>query len=141
MSLPLVALAALLSSPSPVAEDVRIDIGRADWTQFQQLDPQPRGLPLGEMLVRMERILRNRECAMPGQNVRRFDVTVPWLIQVEPDGTLSRVMIADVGCRPLETYVADLIVNLARRGDIRPPAAAEQRVYASDFNFNLDNAR
>jgi hypothetical protein len=141
MSFALVALAAMLSTPTPVAADVQIDIGRADWTHFPQLHPEPRDLPLGEMLVRMERILRNRECTLPGQTVRRFDVTVPWLIQVEPDGRVSRVVIADVGCRPLETYVADLIVNLAHRGDIRAPAAPEQRVYASDFNFNLDNSR
>jgi hypothetical protein len=139
MKLALIALAAFLSTPTPtpVADDIRIDVGRANWSEFPQLVPEPRGLPMGEMLVRMERMLRDRECVLAGQRHTRFDVTVPWLVQVEPDGRLSRVVIADMGCRALEIYVADLIINLAARGDIRPPAAPEQRVYASDFNFNL----
>ena len=143
MKLALLALAAFLSTPTPtpVADDIRIDVGRANWSEFPQLVPEPRDLPMGEMLVRMERMLRSRECVLAGQRYTRFDVTVPWLVQVEPDGRLSRLVIADMGCRALEVYVADLIINLARRGDIRPPAAPEQRVYASDFNFNLTTSR
>lgn len=143
MKLALAALAALLSTPAPtpVAADIRIDVGTTNWSQFPQLVPEPRDLPTGEMLVRMERMLRDRECVMQGQSPRRFDITVPWLVQVEPDGRLSRLVIADTGCRALEVYVADLIINLAARGDIRPPAAPERRVYASDFNFNLITSR
>ena len=143
MKLALAALAALLSTPTPtpVADDIRIDVGTTNWSEFPQLTPEPRDLPIGEMLVRMERMLRDRECVMRGQSPRRFDITVPWLVQVEPDGRLSRLVIADTGCRALEVYVADLIINLAARGDIRPPAAPEQRIYASDFNFNLTTTR
>ena len=145
MKLALLALTALLAAPAaastPVqprmADDVRIDIGRIDWMQFPLLTPEPRNLPMGAMLDRVETLLRERECVMRGQDYRRFDITVPWVVQVEPDGRVSRLVIADVGCRPLETFVAELVKTLANRGDIRPPAAPETVWYGSEFNFNL----
>jgi hypothetical protein len=145
MKLALLALYALVSTPTAttvsVPADVQIDVGQAQWATFPDLRPAPRNLPTGAMLTRVESILKDRECEMRGQSHRRFDITVPWLVQVEPDGRLSRLVVADMGCRPLEVYVATLIVALAQRGDIRPPAAREQRLYASEFNFNLTTIR
>jgi hypothetical protein len=143
----LLALSVLLSTPSPaptavsVPANVQIDVGQAQWATFPDLRPAPRNLPTGAMLTRVESILKNDECEMRGQSHRRFDITVPWLVQVEPDGRLSRLVVADMGCRPLEVYVATLVVALAQRGDIRPAAAAESRIYASEFNFNLTTIR
>ncbi|HYJ30267.1 MAG TPA: hypothetical protein VEW25_08005 [Allosphingosinicella sp.] len=143
----LLALSALLSTPSPaptavsVSADVQIDVGHAQWASFPDLRPAPRNLPTGAMLTRVESILKDDECEMRGQSHRRFDITVPWLVQVEPDGRLSRLVVADMGCRPLEVYVATLVVALAQRGDIRPATSAEPRIYASEFNFNLTTIR
>ena len=145
MKLALLAFSALLSTPAPttlsVPANVQIDVGQAQWATFPDLRPEPRNLPTGAMLTRVESILRERECEMRGQTWRRFDITVPWLVQVEPDGRLSRLVVADMGCRPLEVYVATLVVALAQRGDIRPAVGREQRIYASEFNFNLTNIR
>lgn len=145
MTFALIALSALLSTPTPtsvsVPADVQIDVGQAQWTTFPELTPEPRNLPTGAMLTRVESILKDRECEMRGQTHRRFDITVPWLVQVEPDGRLSRLVVADMGCRPLEVYVATLVVALAQRGDIRPAPSPEPRIYASDFNFNLTTIR
>ena len=145
MKLALLALSAFVSTPVPttlsVPANVQIDVGQAQWATFPELDPEPRDLPTGAMLTRVESILRGRECEMRGQTWRRFDITVPWLVQVEPDGRLSRLVVADMGCRPLEVYVATLVVALAQRGDIRPAIGSEPRIYASEFNFNLTTIR
>jgi len=145
MKFALIALSALLSTPATtsvtVPANVQIDVGHAPWTSYPDLRPHPRDLPVGAMLTRVESILKERECQMRGQTHRRFDITVPWLVQVEPDGRLSRLVVADMGCRPLEVYVATLVVALAQRGDIRPALDTEPRIYASEFNFNLTTIR
>lgn len=143
MKLALLALSALLSPSTPtvsVPSNVQIDVGRAEWARFPDLRPEPR-VPTGAMLSRVETILKDRECVMPGQNYRRFDITVPWLVQVEPDGRLSRLVVADMGCRPLESMVAELVVLLAQNGNIRARPESEPRIYASEFNFNLTTTR
>lgn len=151
MTRALIALSALLASTAATAstpaaprmtpENVRIEIGRTDWMQFPLLEPSPRNLPMGAMLDEVEKLLRERECTMRGQNYRDFDITVPWAVQVEADGRFTHLLIADVGCRPLETFVADMVMTLANRGDIRPARASEARWYGSEFNFNLTTTR
>jgi hypothetical protein len=150
MTRALIALSALLASTAAAAastpaaprmtrENVRIEIGRTNWMQFPLLEPSPRNLPMGAMLDEVEKLLRERECIMRGQSHRSFDITVPWAVQVEADGRFTHLLIADVGCRPLETFVAEMVMTLANRGDIRPAAAPEARWYGSEFNFNLTN--
>jgi hypothetical protein len=135
-----IALAALLSSASPtpasVTTDVRIDVGNADWNNYQAL-PAPRGLPIAVMVGHVETILRERQCDLEGQSARHFEIRVPWIVQVQPDGRVSRIVVADMDCRPLEAYVANLVVVLAQQGQIRAQPGAEPRWYRSEFEFNL----
>jgi hypothetical protein len=140
MKLALLALSLLASTPGPTA-DIQIDVGNTNWAEYPALQPPPRHLPTGAMLQRVETLLRERECVIQGQTYRRFDITVPWIVQVEPNGQVSRLVVADMGCRPLEVYVATLVVALANRGDIRPTAGSETRWYGSEFNFNLTTIR
>ena len=135
----LLALAALLSSPT-VSEDIAIDGGRPDRNAFPEARLSTSELPVGAMVGRVERMLRERECELPGQRPARFDVTVPWLVQLEANGQVSRLVVADMGCRPLEVYVASLVVDLARQGRL---SGEEGRPgwYGSNFNFTLSTAR
>jgi hypothetical protein len=117
--------------------NIQVDIGRANWSAFPQLQRAERPLNLALMSETLETILRERQCAIAGQTHRRFDVDVPYLVQVRPDGSAARVLVADIGCRPLENYVGSLVTALALEGNFRPTGGAGPRWYASSFNFNL----
>jgi hypothetical protein len=134
----LIALAALLASQSPtratVTTDVQIDVGNADWNGYRRL-PEPRGLPIPVMVSYVETILRERQCEIEGQTARHFEIRVPWIVQVQPDGRVSRIVVADMDCRPLEAYVANLVVALAQQGALRARPGAEPLWYRSDFSF------
>lgn len=136
----MIALAALLLSASPtpatVTTDVRIDVGNADWNVYERL-PEPRGLPVPVMIGHVEAILRERRCVLQGHSARHFEITVPWIVQIQPDGRVSRIVVADMDCEPLEAYVANLVVVLAQQGEIRAERGTEARWYRSDFDFNL----
>ena len=136
MKTALLALVALFSASG----DVQVDVGRADWNSFPALQRADRELPMGAMLSRVEAILRERQCQLPGQSPRRFDITVPYLVLLEPDGSTNRVVVADIGCPALETYVGSIVTALAREGDFRPTGDARARWYASNVNFNLTTA-
>ena len=134
----LIAFAALAATPTaPTSDTVQIYVGRADWSAFPAPRLAPRPLPTGAMINRVERILRDRECVIRGQSARRFDITVPYLVLLEPNGTAARVVVEDLGCRPIEDLVGLIVVELGEHGDFRPTGEQEARWYASDLNFNL----
>ena len=132
MSLTLLALAALASVP-----DVQVDVGRANWGAFPELRRDARELPVAAMVGTVETILRERQCELSGQEASRFNITVPYLVLLEPNGTARRIVVADIGCPALETYVGSLVTALAHEGDFRPTGEGRARWYASNFNFNL----
>jgi hypothetical protein len=132
----LIALASafLAATPLPVG-DVQVDVGRFDAASFPQAAMRERRMPQHAMLTRVEDILRERRCQLPGQNHRRFDIRIPYVVLLEPDGTPTRFVVADIGCQPLEAFVGLVILELARVGDFEATGSNRPAWYASELRF------
>ncbi|HYD36898.1 MAG TPA: hypothetical protein VEA60_04755, partial [Allosphingosinicella sp.] len=105
---------------------VQVDVGRADWDSMPPLKVERR-LPTADMVGQVERILLSGECSLAGQTARRFDITVPYAVLVEPDGGARRVVVAETGCAPLESYVGLVVLTMADAGDFRSSGEAKAR--------------
>jgi hypothetical protein len=130
----LIALAAMAAP----AGQPQIDVGAFNAAEYPQLRRTDRPIPTYRMVRVVEMMLQQRQCRFEGQNSRHFNITVPYLAQVEPDGSVSRVVVANTGCEALESYVGSLAIGLGRLGDLRPSAGSEPQWYASEFNFTFD---
>jgi hypothetical protein len=133
----LIAIASMLLAATPAAPvpTVQVDVGRFDAAAFPRADMRERRMPHHAMLTRVENILRERRCTLQGQNHRRFDIRVPYVVMLTPDGTPTRFVVADIGCQPLESFVGRVILELARVGDFNPTGASEPQWYASELRF------
>jgi len=134
----LIAIAsALLAASSPRAAplDVAVDVGRFDPSGFPAATLRERRMPYDTMMRRVETILRERQCTLAGQTHRRFDISIPYVVKLEPDGTAIRFVVADLGCPQLESFAGQIVLELARAGDFRPTGAAEAEWYASELRF------
>jgi hypothetical protein len=136
MSLLIAAAAA-----AAMANQIPVEAGRANWGDYPAASLAPRQLPTMAMVTQVETMLRDRTCRMRGQRADEFDIDVPYLALVQPDGSLARVVVADMGCPELETLVGEVVLSRAQAGDFRPTGAAEAQWYASNINFNLSSAR
>lgn len=128
--------ALLAAAPTP-AVSPGVDVGRFDPANFPQAALRERRMPHHAMLSRVENILRERQCRLEGQSHRRFDIRVPYVVQLEPDGTPTRFVVADMGCQPLESFVGRVILELARVGDFEPTGASDAKWYASELRFTV----
>ena len=131
----LIAIASALLATSTVAPEV--DVGRFDPAAFPEAELRERRMPVHTMLTRVENILRERQCQLEGQNYRRFDIRVPYVVMLEPDGTPTRFVVRDIGCAPLESFVGRVILELARAGDYAPTGVQEPTWYASELRFTV----
>lgn len=127
----------LLAAAPTQAATPAVVAGKADWASFPALDRTPRPLPTGAMVDRVADMLERNECSLPGQSFRRFDITIPYLALVKPDGSVERVVVADMGCPSLEAYAGSLVLQLAGSGDFRPTGRSAPHWYASKLNFNV----
>jgi hypothetical protein len=132
MSLLLVAAAAAMSPAVPA----NIDVGQANWTNFPRLVTANLAIPNGEMVGRVQRMLRD-ECSFEGQSARRFNIDINYAVALDPQGNATRIIVQDVGCRPLELMVGRIASDIVARGFVRTAAPSETTMYANTINFNL----
>jgi hypothetical protein len=116
---------------------IQVDVGRADWASMPPLKIERR-LPTAAMVGEVERMLRDGKCAMEGQKATKFDITIPYAVLIEPDGGARRVVVAETGCAPLESYVGLVVLRLAEQGDFRSSGQAKARWYSSELNFTQE---
>jgi hypothetical protein len=126
--------ALLLASAGPA---IQVDVGRANWNAMLPLRAEQRDLPTPEMVGRVQEMLSSGECRLAGQTPRRFDLTIPFAVLVEPDGRPQRIVIAESGCAALETYVGRVVLAMAGAGDFKRTGQPSARWFASAVNFNL----
>ena len=120
-----------------VADEPKVDVGRFNPQAFPEAPLRERRMPIDTMLARVESLLREERCAFPGHNVRRFDIRVPYVVKLEPDGRVTEIVVTDMNCAPLEFYVGSIARELARRGDFRPSHSGGARWYVSEARFTV----
>jgi hypothetical protein len=125
---------ALGASPATL----EVDVGRADWKALPPLRMAEMRLPTVEMVTKVESMLAEGQCRLEGQSARRFDITIPYAVLVQPDGNAHRVVVAESGCAELESYVGLVVLELARQGALQPTGEAKPRWYSSELNFNME---
>jgi hypothetical protein len=128
------AVAALLLSPT-IPEN--IDIGRANWATYARLETANLDLPNTDLIDQVQRVLRSGECTMERQTWQRFEFDVNYAVQLDSAGNATRIVVEDIGCRPVELLVGHVAARIVRDGHVRVAAPAQPRYYASRINFNL----
>ena len=128
------AATALLLSPT-IPDN--IDIGRANWSSYQRLEIDRLDLPNTDLIEQVQRLMRDGSCQMEGQEWRRFDFDVNYAVQLDSAGNATRIVVEDIGCRPVELLVGHVAARIVRDGHVRVSPPAAPRYYANRINFNI----
>jgi hypothetical protein len=129
-------LLAALAAQAPQAEP-RIEVAQANWASFERINSRLT-VPTNRMVDEVEQLLRRGECRMPGQRPRDFNITVNYALRLDESNRPERIVVQDIGCRPLETLVGGIVSDMVRHNYFNmPTAAGGTRWYGNSINFNL----
>jgi hypothetical protein len=124
----------LLAASAP--SEIRVDVGRVNVAALPKVETE-RALPTADMVDKVEEILATEKCRLRGQSKERFDIDVPYAVLVQPDGGAGRVVVSEIGCPELETFVGLVVLELARAGDFAALGQSKARWFGGSLNFNL----
>ena len=130
------AVAALAVLASPAAAQT-VDVGRANWSAMPSLNVTDADLPMDVLVTAVEDILKTKQCKLEGQSYQQFDITVPYAVLLEPDGTTSRVVVGEVNCAPIETLVGRIALERSNLGHYQPTGLSRARWHADKISFVL----
>ena len=126
-------LAALACAAPANAQSVEVASG--DWYNIPRLESAQRTRISTKSVDRVVNIVKSGTCALPGQSKDRIDMAVPFLIQFEPDGDPTRIVIARMNCPELESLMGGVVLNLARAGEFKPTGENQTGWYRSELSF------
>ncbi|TFI57665.1 hypothetical protein E2493_14175 [Sphingomonas parva] len=131
--------------PFPLDRKLRdgevLQVGSANWEKMPDLKVNMKYVPYTQLVAIAEEIFRTKQCTLPGQTAKAFDLTVPYAALVEPNGKTQRVLVSGVGCTPIETLVGMTVLSLSERGDIRSTGEAKARWFDGTLNLTLKGGR
>lgn len=82
-------------------------------------------------------MMQRGDCRFEGQSARRFSIDISYGVQLDSAGNATRIVVEDIGCRPLELMVGRIAADIVARGFVRTPPPAQPTIYARRINFNL----
>jgi hypothetical protein len=115
---------------------VPIHVGQFDPAAFPSAEKIARHMPQAELNRRVENILGSRQCLISGQNKSRFDIVVPYAVQMDVSGAATKVVVKEMGCVPVERLVGEVAVELSKAGDFRSKHEDGTRWYVSEVYFS-----
>ena len=128
--------AALLATPALIPEQIEV-ASNASWDAYPRLRTEELAIPSGDMVRRVQLMLQQNECDFDGQSARRFSININYAVMLDPQGNASRIIVQDVGCRPLELYVGRIAADILRSGYVRVSPPERASWYGNRINFNL----
>ena len=114
-----------------------IETGMAKWDKLPALKARNGHLPYSQLVESVEKILRRKECQLPGQSAKAFDIEVPYAVLMGADGKVQRVLVSQMNCPALESLVGFTVLARAERGDFTGTGNAQPRWYGDKINFSL----
>ena len=135
MSLTLLMMALQTAQPAPPTEPT-IEVGRATWNGFERLNSRL-SLPTVRMIDMVQDILRSRQCPSISQPVNEFNITLNYAVHFDAANRAQRIVVEEIGCRPLELLVAGTVRDIIRHRFVDVPNTGTARWYGNSINFNL----
>lgn len=135
MSLTLLIIALQAAQPATPVEPT-IEVGRATWEGFERLNSRL-SLPTESMIAAVQDILRSRQCPSIAQPINDFDITVNFAVRFDAANQPLRIVVQEMGCRPLENLVAGAVRDIIHHQYVDVPNTGTARWYGNSINFNL----
>ena len=123
----------LLGAAPASAQTVETALG--DWAGVPMAAVRGEKRISSAAIDRMEKIAASGECSVPGLAVRRTDLTMPFLLKFN-EGAVERVVIKRLNCKPLESLMGAVVLQMTLSGDFKATGENELGWYRGEVSIS-----
>lgn len=129
----ILAATALMFGASQLAATT-VEVGEGDWSNIPEMRQMVDSIDSNTVAAIHEMIERG-ECKIEGQRAGDLDMTVPFLIQVNAQGGIDRLILEKFGCEKAEGVLAGALLKLIERGGFKPRGGMQEGWFRSHVSF------
>ena len=126
---------ALLLAPVPAASATRVEVADGNWSFLPLMKQRGSDHLNNDALARIDEIVHDRSCTLPGQWGKNYDVTVSFAAHFSPDGTLNRLVMERLNCPEVEGLIGGVLLEMIKAGEYRPTGENDQGWYRGELSF------
>lgn len=125
----LIFLAAAAANPS-------VSVGTMSWMTLPSIPISAGRLDGTGGRAGLLNILKKKQCDLPGVTRDNFNNLEVWYaMQIAPDGQVTKIVVEPKNCRPLESLVGAMALQLVKTNKINAPLGEHPGWYASRIRF------
>lgn len=113
----------------------QVSTGVTDWEKLPQVKLGSDDVDYNRLVRWATQELQNPACRGKGMRPNRFDIEEPYAVLLEPNGTVSRIVVREMGCPGLNTVIGSTLVDMAKRGKFRPSGESQALWYGGRLSF------
>ena len=125
---------AFLALAGPAAAQ-RVDVAEGDWSDLPTMRLTDMTTISPDVVVKVQELVTNGECALAGASKRRIDMTVPFLVRFSPSGAVEHVVLRKLGCAKAEGVLAGALLGMLKAGTFKPTGENLTGWYRSELSF------
>ncbi len=126
--------AALLLAAVPAAAQT-IETASGDWSNIPMMRQQVGASVDSNAVAAIAEMVDRGECTIPGQRRGNLDMSVPFLVQFNANGTIDRVVIHPVGCARADGLLAGAVLRLVQQGAFVPVGGRHEGWFRGEVGF------
>jgi hypothetical protein len=127
------AAAALMFGASQLAATT-VETATGDWSNIPEMRQMVDSID-SDTVAAIHEMIENGECTIEGQRAGKLDMTVPFLIQVNAQGGIDRLVLEKFGCEKAEGVLAGALLKLIERGGYKPRGGMHEGWFRSYVSF------
>jgi hypothetical protein len=133
-----IILAAALAGLAQPAFAQTVEVADVDWSTVPELATGSGPSWLSDTSMnRIEQAIGKNKCPRFG-DAKRFNMTVPFLMQIDANSVVQRVVIQRQGCPELEAVLAGVILGRAKQGYYRSTGKNQTGWYRSEISHSVN---
>jgi hypothetical protein len=126
--------AAFLLVAAPAAAQT-IETGSGDWRNIPEMRAQVGAVLDAGTVNAIANMVEKRVCTIPGQRPGNVQLTVPFLVHFDAQGSVQRLVIHSVGCARAEGVLAGTVLKLVQRGSFAPEGGRHEGWFRGEVSF------
>jgi len=126
---------ALLITAVPAASATRVEVADGNWSFLPPLKQRGNDHINSDALARINEIVLDRQCTLPGQQGRNYDVRLTFAAHFTPQGTLDRLVMSRLNCPEVEGLLGGVLLEMLEAGDYKPTRHNPEGWYRGELSF------
>ena len=129
-----IVTAAFLLAATPVAAQT-IQTAGGDWSNIPEMRQQVGATVDGDAVAAIAEMVDRGECTIAGQRRGNLDMSVPFLVKFNADGTIDQIVVHSIGCARAEGLLAGAAIRMMRQRAFEPAGGPHEGWFRGELSF------